>query len=74
MFKYTLPLHYPLPLKTTRLDVRCGLIVELTDAQGKVSYGEAAPLPDFSQATLVDVERELYQSIDVLLDKSRSSS
>ena len=37
------------------LTQRQGLIVRVTDAEGRCGYGEAAPLPGFSDETLVDV-------------------
>ncbi len=67
VFRYQLPLNYPLPLKSTRLTIRKGLLVELTDQNGKVAYGEAAPLPDFSSETIAEAEQALCQCCAELL-------
>lgn len=67
IFRYSLPLRYPLPLKCTRLLQRCGLVLELTDDSGRVAYGEAAPLPDFSRESLDQAGADLVQACGRLL-------
>lgn len=56
IYRYDLPLVWPLPLKRTRLKSRQGLILELKvndDLNGVgYLYGEAAPLPDFSSESI----------------------
>ena len=56
IYRYDLPLAWPLPLKTTRLKSRQGLVLELKvndDINGVgYLYGEAAPLPDFSNESI----------------------
>ena len=47
------------------LTQRCGLIVRVTDAEGRCGYGEAAPLPGFSDETLVEVACEFEGLADV---------
>ena len=62
LYRYGLPLAWSLPLKTTRLERREGLIVALTVEHGQrelTVYGEAAPLPDFSRETLSQAEEQL---------------
>ncbi len=58
IYHYRLPLSRSLPLKGTILHHRQGCILELTSG-GRTVYGEAAPLPDFSQESLSDVEQQL---------------
>ena len=63
LYQYDLPLAWPLPLKTTRLERRQGLILELkvNDSGFGVGYlyGESAPLPDFSSETLEEACQQL---------------
>ena len=67
LFRYSLPLAFVLPLKETRLQQRSGVIVELEDIRGRIAYGEAAPLPDFSQETLAEVEQRLHRLVHHLI-------
>ncbi|WP_263078429.1 o-succinylbenzoate synthase [Endozoicomonas sp. Mp262] len=67
VFRYCLPLRYPLPLKSTRLRERTGLVIELMDKKGQVSYGEAAPLPDFSLESFGDTQKNLIKACHFIL-------
>ncbi|MBC8375617.1 MAG: o-succinylbenzoate synthase [FCB group bacterium] len=65
IFKYSLPFKNSLVLKHTTLTVREGLILVLTDVNGKTGMGEISPLPGFSRETL---ETALLNTT-MLLDK-----
>ena len=69
LYRYGLPLACSLPLKSTRLERRQGLIValELQDGGQRCHvYGEAAPLPDFSQETLDQAQAQLVQILSAV--------
>ncbi len=55
LYRYQLPLNQPLPLAGGWLQQRSGLLLELRDQAGS-AYGEASPLPGFSQETLTEAE------------------
>lgn len=59
VFAYTLPLRRPLPLPTVTLTERKGYLLKLTGDNGVVGWGEAAPLPGFSEESLEDAESVL---------------
>ncbi|PJE80304.1 o-succinylbenzoate synthase [invertebrate metagenome] len=68
IFQYAFPLRYPLPLKSSRITARQGLILELTDNQGVTAYGEASPLPDFSQESLAASRSLLIKTVSQLVE------
>lgn len=55
LYRYELPLTDPLQLGASTVEHREGLLVRLTARDGAVGWGEAAPLPGFSDETLADV-------------------
>jgi len=55
LYRYDLPLTDPLPLGASTVRHRRGLLVRLTAEDGTAGWGEAAPLPGFSDETLADV-------------------
>lgn len=55
LYRYDLPLTTPLPLGGETHSRRRGLLVRLDAEQGAVGWGDAAPLPGFSAATLDEV-------------------
>ena len=59
--KYELPLAKPLTIKNQTINSRSGFIVSLTDDQGNIGYGEAAPLPGLHAETIQDVISQLKQ-------------
>ncbi|MFH1374484.1 MAG: o-succinylbenzoate synthase [bacterium] len=59
LLKYRLNCLRPLPAGKERLSERIGLIVVLTDENGKSGLGEAAPLPGFSSETITTVQAQL---------------
>lgn len=59
LFRYAVPLRAPLRLGGTVLPARAGLLLRLEDAAGAVGWGEAAPLPGFSQETLEEASAAL---------------
>lgn len=59
-WKYNLPLVKPLRTSTGSYKKRKGVILSLTS--GNISaFGEAAPLPGFSEESLTEVERKLIE-------------
>ncbi len=59
--KYDLPLARPLTIAGHKLTSRSGVIISLTDEDGAVGYGEAAPLPGLHKETLEDAIFQLQQ-------------
>ncbi|MFB6099297.1 MAG: o-succinylbenzoate synthase [Salinibacter sp.] len=55
LYRYELPLTAPLRLDGESLQSRHGLLLRLDTAEGRVGWGEAAPLPGFSAESLDDV-------------------
>ncbi|WP_420454921.1 o-succinylbenzoate synthase [Rubrivirga sp.] len=58
-FRYRLPLARPLAMPSGTYTQREGILLRLTDADGHVGWGDAAPLPGYSPDTLADVLAEL---------------
>ena len=61
LYRYRLPLRQPLPLRGVTLHEREGLLVRLADEDGRHGWGEAAPLPGFSEERLAEAEAQLQQ-------------
>jgi O-succinylbenzoate synthase len=55
LYRYELPLTAPLRLGDATLRHRRGLLLRVETEQGTVGWGEAAPLPGFSDETLSEV-------------------
>ncbi|MDX9973868.1 MAG: o-succinylbenzoate synthase [FCB group bacterium] len=55
LFRHSLPLVQALEVSGRSFVFRSGLLLRLTDDQGHVGVGEAAPLPGYSPETLEDV-------------------
>lgn len=60
LYRYDLPFVEPLTLHGTTLESREGLLIRLTDDDGREGWGEAAPLPNFSRETLEETARQLH--------------
>ncbi|WP_263786483.1 o-succinylbenzoate synthase [Salinibacter grassmerensis] len=56
LYRYELPLTAPLRLGNEEVTRRRGVLVWLATEQGPVGWGDAAPLPGFSDETVADVE------------------
>lgn len=70
VFTYRVPLVTPITLGGRRHDRRDGLLVRLTSASGATGWGEVAPLPGYSQETLIEARKEMLQLRGVLAGKS----
>lgn len=55
LYRYELPLSDPLQVGTSTVKHREGLLLRLTTENGRSGWGDAAPLPGFSDETLADV-------------------
>ena len=64
-FTYTLPLGAPLSVGGRTLRERRGAVLRLEGAEGAVGWGEAAPLPGFSDESLTD-------AVDALRERAGS--
>ncbi|MBR0573171.1 MULTISPECIES: o-succinylbenzoate synthase [Pasteurellaceae] len=60
LYRYYLPITTELILRGQTLNIRQGLIVQLTK-KGKVGIGEIAPLPSFSVETLPQAEKQVRE-------------
>ncbi len=60
------------PLITTKgvFSKKEGFIISMTDEDGKTFFGEAAPLPLFSEETIGEVETGLKVALEKILNKS----
>ncbi|WP_103019174.1 o-succinylbenzoate synthase [Salinibacter altiplanensis] len=56
LYRYELPLTAPLQVGGEQVARRRGVLVRLVAGQGAVGWGDAAPLPGFSDEALGDVE------------------
>ncbi len=56
VYRYSLPLKCPLPLRGQSVAQREGLLLRLTDESGASGWGDAAPLPGFSRETLEEAQ------------------
>lgn len=61
VFRYKLPLTEPLQMPRRQLHRREGLLMRLASDEGDVGWGEAAPLPGFSEERLQQATREAFK-------------
>lgn len=61
---YRLPFREPLRMAFGTLTHREGLLLRLTDDEGRSGYGDAAPLPGMSKESLRDAADDLLRWID----------
>ncbi len=52
LYRYQLPLHFPLAVKGVASTERHGVLLQLTSEDGMVGWGDAAPLPGWSREDL----------------------
>jgi len=69
LYRYTLPLTKPLRLGPVRLTERRGLLLHLRTGEGGAGWGEIAPLPAFSPASLADAETQARRLCAWLADR-----
>lgn len=62
IYRYSVPMDAGVVLRNQRLKTRDGLIVLLRDGE-REGWGEIAPLPQFSQETLAEVESAVCQTL-----------
>lgn len=61
IFRYELPLQFPLTVGAPRPYTRAGLLIRLKSDNGCSGYGEAAPLPGLNRENLHQVTDQLKQ-------------
>ena len=61
VFRYKLPLTEPLQMPRRQLYRREGLLLRLASVEGDVGWGEAVPLPGFSEERLQQATREAFK-------------
>ena len=61
VFRYKIPLTEPLQMPRRQLFRREGLLLRLASDAGDVGWGEAAPLPGFSEERLQQATREAFK-------------
>lgn len=64
LFRYSLPLRRPLPVRGAGITRRDGLLLRLEDAAGRCAWGDIAPLPGFSPDTLEEAETALAPRLE----------
>ena len=67
VFRYGLPLTAPLPLAHGVLERRDGLLLKLMTDDGRVGWGEAAPLPGFSAESIDEAASALTTHAELLV-------
>lgn len=65
-FPFTLKLKSSFTNASNVITKRSGLILQLEDQQGNISYGECSPLPGFSCETLEEAENSLDETVKFL--------
>jgi O-succinylbenzoate synthase len=60
LYRYTLSLARPINVKGFELTERSGFVIKLADENGHCGFGEASPLPSFSNENLETVESQLH--------------
>jgi O-succinylbenzoate synthase len=60
VFRYKLPLTEPLQMPRRKLYRREGLLLRVASDEGDVGWGEAAPLPGFSEERLREATRQAF--------------
>ncbi len=65
-FPFTLKLKSPFRNSSTVTTERKGLILQLEDEHGNISYGECSPLTGFSNETLEEAESSLNETVKFL--------
>lgn len=77
LYRYELPFAGPVQLDGSLVQCRRGLLVRVVSNEGHVGWGEAAPLPGFSDEPLEEVvrwaKRTLPRWTGTTLDRSESS-
>lgn len=61
VFRYKIPLTEPLQMPRRQLYRREGLLLRLASDEGDVGWGEAAPLPGFSEERLQEATRQAFK-------------
>lgn len=64
LYRYALAFAEPLPLKGRPLEQRTGLILEITNTEGRAAHGEIAPLPGFSAESLEEAQRQVIHLVE----------
>ncbi|MBE5213722.1 o-succinylbenzoate synthase [Pectobacterium sp. A535-S3-A17] len=62
LYRYSVPMEAGVVLRNQRLKTRDGLIVRLQDGE-RLSWGEIAPLPEFSVETLAEAESAALEQL-----------
>lgn len=69
LFHYSLPLKSPVKLSKTTLEIREGLVIQITDDNELAGFGEIAPFPGFSREDLNQAETQV---LELLSQQSKS--
>jgi o-succinylbenzoate synthase len=67
IYRFCIPFIVPIRVGSRVLDVREGFILVLTDEDGRVGYGEVAPLPGLDKTTLDQCRRDIVSLRDRLI-------
>jgi len=68
--RYRLPLTAPLVLKGTEHEAREGVLVRLEDDEGRVGWGDVAPLPGFSPESLSEAMADVRRATEVFTGRT----
>lgn len=68
IFRYSLPLRRPMTVPGASPERRDGLLFQLTDADGSIGWGDAAPLPGLSPETFAETLDGLKTASAALID------
>lgn len=73
LYRYSLPLAAPLAVGGGQIEAREGLLLCVETQDGAMGWGEAAPLPGFSRASVDEAESALDRVADWLLGRPVAS-
>lgn len=74
LFCFSLPLKQDILIGNNLITKRTGLILELTDKNQNIGYGEISPLPFYSDESMVQGEEEMGEVSKSILNLSISST
>ena len=72
IFKFKIPLKFPLKIANIKLTFREGLILKITDENENTGIGEISPLPGLHHENLIDAKFQLDNFLKNLINKNFS--
>jgi len=67
LYKFQIPLKFPLKIADEELTFREGLILKISDENSNHGFGEISPLPGFHKETLTQVTEQIKKYFSIIL-------